>query len=163
MAPRRKRSEPRVLASGGPRVYRPALSHNVLVAVAAAVFLGLGVGCFVMGEPNSEFLGYPLVAIGTFLVAVGAARFRTRVTVTTEGLRRTPWFPMGFAFTWDEVQYWRVMRIDHVRWDKPGVIAAHFVLAAGKRPIQVSQEDVNRPGFETFLRDIRRFVGGRER
>lgn len=163
MAPRRKRSEPSPPRSLKPRVYRPATSHNVLVAFAACVFLAIALGCSQLGPPREQFLAYPLGGIGLFLALIGTARFRTRIVVRDEGLSRSPWFPMGFGFTWDDVDYWNVRRIDHIHWDHPSFTAAHFVLHGGRRPIQVAEEDVHRPGFETFLRDLRRHIGGRER
>lgn len=164
MAPRRKRNKSqKPKFAPGPTTYRPALSHNILVMVAMAVFGLIGVGCFIQGDRHTQFLGYPLSLMAVFLLLVGTARFFTRVVVTAEGMTRSPWFPNGFQFAWADVEAWAVLRIQSRRMDRPDSIGAQFALRGGKRAIHIADQDVSQPGFGEFLRDIRRFVGGRER
>ena len=158
MAPRRQSREPQPR-----RTYRPAMSHNLLVVLAAMVFLTLAVACGLLADDGSQYLAIPLGILGIVLVLVAAARFRTRIQVGEYGLSRSPAYPMGFVLGWNEVESWDVRRIEHFHRDRPVHFAGHFCLAAGRRPVQVAEEDVNRPGFDTFLRDIRQYIGGRER
>jgi hypothetical protein len=132
--------------------------------VGACLFLGLG-GSFVASAGHAiagiglrwEFAFFCL--LGACSIGAGVCILLNRVAVDDRGLDRRAPFEGSFRASWDEVESWWVQRESTGDETFP---QARFRLCGQRDSAVVSAADVARPGFDTFLQDVRARIPGRE-
>ncbi len=140
-----------------PRVYRPRRCKGWRFLAYGVLGLAFGVGQI----PSSGGFACCLGSLGAFLALLAAAHLLTRVKVGAAGVSKRPRVPDGFTVRWAAVESWSV--VDLPSEDVADTFSHRAVrFVVGGRLLEVRDEDVQWPGFEAFLADVRACARGSE-
>jgi hypothetical protein len=138
-------------------IYRADRVRAVFCIVLGGLFAASGAQAIALIGFRSEVILTCVLAAATLGVAV--CILLTRVAVDDSGLDRRAPLAGGFRVSWDQVESWWVHR-GNVRRDT--LPQACFRLWGQRSNLVVHAADVSRPGFDTFLADVRARLGDRE-
>ena len=148
-------------------VYRSRRLPAFFIIPAGMLFVSFGVfGIFVNGLESAWFFG--MFALLGFVVGIlgGIAHLSICVSVDERGIIQRNMYRTDFAFSWDEVEFWRVGpvgRNDERGDDSFTFQKVEFKLRDRGSPIIVYDCDVWRPGFDQFVENVRRSLPIKEK
>jgi len=140
--------------------FKPRRAKPLIVLFCGAVFVvaGLAVWYVVGVHLFSLCFTFP----GLVAVLSSGADLRLRTVVDDSGIARERWWTRT-RVPWDTIEWWTTADAE---FDEDGdsvtFRVARFHVYGAKRPIEVYDCEVSRPGYDAFLQAVRQFRQAQE-
>ena len=122
--------------------------------LAGVLFVVAGVAVFHAAPWHPFSVAFGILGMLGLAASVGSLFSRT--LISGEGIQKRPWICGGFAARWDDIDCWSV--IDN-GFDEPEV---RLKLRSRKRLVRVYRHEINDPGFDRFIKELRERPGLKE-
>jgi hypothetical protein len=104
-----------------------------------------------------HFFSFAFTGLGLIGVVACVSSIFIRIVVSADGIKKSPWITAGFVLRWENIDSWSVIP---PRFDDPRLV--RFRIRGRRLPRVVADYDVENPGFETFLEQIKEYISQKE-
>jgi hypothetical protein len=143
-------------------IYRSRALPGAIVIILGLFFVAFGAcGIYASGIESAGFFG---MSIGCGIVVGilgGIGLLSTRVVVDKRRLVRSNLYHVTFEVSWDDIESWSIGPIALEADDSFGSRRVEFRVRDGRKNLVVHDSDVELPGFDIFVADVRRALADR--
>jgi hypothetical protein len=147
------------------KIYRSRALPGAIVIILGLFFVAFGAfGIYASGIESAGFFGMFIGAGIVVGILGGIGLLSARVVVDNRGLVRSNLYHVTFEVSWDDIESWSIGPIalqDPGAEDSFGSRKVEFRVRDGRKNLVVHDSDVELPGFDIFVADVRRALPDR--
>lgn len=142
-----------------PKLFPANRLKGVFSALGSASFVAVGFLCFC--ALGSHIFSYAFTILGCLGLVVTSCFLLQRIVVTQRGIQKKPG---GSSVLWEEVESWSIEDVRATSEEDSFTRAAlSFQICGHRLPTKIFDSDVDRPGIESLITEVRRYAQKKEK